>query len=178
MWLKRILILSFETGVYPKLWKRAKIVPIHKGGEEHVMRQYRPVALLPVLSKVIEKAMVLQLSKHMELLREVKGPNPRRQYWSRLLSFRQHGYRSRLSCQSNIIQLMEDILVDAEQGSDSALLMMDLSGAFDTINRGLLLKKLALYGVGEQALRWFSNYMEDRWQYVEINGEKSKKHQD
>ena len=64
---------------------------------------------------------------------------------------------------------MEDILVDAEQGSDSALLMMDLSGAFDTINRGLLLKKLELYGVGKQALKWFANYMEDRWQYVEIN---------
>ena len=57
-WLKRILILSFETGVYPKMWKLAKIVPIHKGGEEHLMKQYRPVALLPVLSKVFEKAMV------------------------------------------------------------------------------------------------------------------------
>ena len=176
-WLKRILILSFETGKYPSLWKTAKIMPVHKGGEEHLMKQYRPVALLPVFSKVIEKAMVNQLTDHFEKIREVKGPNPRRKYFSRLLSFRQHGYRARMSCGTNILQLIEDILIDAEKGSDNALLMMDLSAAFDTIDRNLLLKKLKLYGVGEQALKWFKSYMEDRWQFVELNGQKSKKEQ-
>ena len=77
-WLKRVWILSFETGVYPKMWKLAKIVPmpIDKGGDEHVMKQHRPVALLPVLSKVIEKAMVNQLTSHIEELGEFKDELP------------------------------------------------------------------------------------------------------
>ena len=65
-WLKRILILSFETGVWPDFWKLAKITPVRKGGEEHVLSKYRPVALLPVLSKVVEKVMVNQLCQHLE----------------------------------------------------------------------------------------------------------------
>ena len=82
-----------------------------------------------------------------------------------------------MSCGTNILQLIEDILMDAEKGSDSALLMMDLSAAFDTIDRILLLHKLKLYGVSEQALACFRSYMEDRWQFVELNGQKSKKEQ-
>ena len=67
--------------------------------------------------------------------------------------------------------------VDAEAGSDSALLTMDLSAAFDIIDRNLLLKKLNLYRVGEKALIAWSKVtwtMEDRWQFVELNEQKSK----
>ena len=57
-------------------------MPVHKGGEEHLMKQYRPVALLPVFSKVIEKAMVNQLTEQRtNWIREVKDPN---QWWTQV----------------------------------------------------------------------------------------------
>ena len=75
---------------------------------------------------------------------------------------------------TNILQLIEDVIVDAEAGSDSALLRMDLSAAFDTIDRQVFLKKSKLYGVSDKAFIWFKSYMEDRWLFVELNGQKSK----
>ena len=169
-WLKRILILSFETGVWPEMWKLAKIAPVHKGGEEHSMKNYRPVALLPVLSKVVERAMVDQLTAHLEKELPISADG-----WTRtsLLSHRQHGYRKQMSTQTNILQLLEDTLKDAEEGVDTGLLMTDCSAAFDTVPHGILLKKLRLYGVSEQALKWFKSYLQGRCQYVEVGSKMS-----
>lgn len=166
-WLKRILILSFETGVWPEFWKLAKITPVHKGGEEHVLSKYRPVALLPVLSKVVEKVMVNQLCQHLETPLPVSADG-----WQRtsLLSYRQHGYRKNMLCNSNILQLLDDVLKDAEDGTDNALLMMDLSAAFDTVPHGILMEKLKLYGVGERLMKWFESYIRGRCQFVEVGG--------
>ena len=167
--LKRIIILSFETQKFPTLWKMARIVPIFKGkGGQTKLTSYRPVALLPSLSKVLESVMVEQLYAHFE--RNI--PVAARRTLT-LLSQRQHGYRSHMSCATNLLQLIDDILKDAEDGHESALLMCDLSSAFDTVNHSLLVEKLKLYGLSENAIKFIQCYLRGRSQFCDINGAKS-----
>ena len=167
--LKRIIILSFETQKFPSLWKMARIVPIYKGkGGQTKLTSYRPVALLPSLSKVLESVMVEQLYSHFEKNIPVAARRT-----LTLLSQRQHGYRSHMSCATNILQLIDDILKDAEEGHESALLMCDLSSAFDTVDHTLLIEKLKLYGLSENAIKLLQCYLSGRSQYCDINGSKS-----
>ena len=90
-----------------------------------------------------------------------------------LLSHRQHGYRKHLSCTTNILQLIDEILKDAEEGKEYAVLMCDLSSAFDTVNHKLLLEKLKLYGFSPAAIKWMEDYLQGRMQFCEVNGKKS-----
>ena len=171
-WIKRIIILSFETNTFPEAWKTAKIVPIYKGsGQRSEMKSYRPVALLPCLSKVLEKVMTNQLTAHFEKFNELRGTGG---VHKRLFSCRQHGYRAHMSCSTNILQLVDDILVDCMGNCESCLLMCDLSAAFDTVPHQVLLDKLALYGLSEATIAWFKSYLEGRKQYVDVNGGRSK----
>ena len=78
-----------------------------------------------------------------------------------------------MSCATNILQLVDDVLVDCMGGCESCLLMCDLGAAFDTVPHQVLLDKLALYGVSEEALQWFRSYLAGRQQYVDVNGGKS-----
>ena len=122
--MKRLIILSFEENKFPDpqdsnllSWKCARIVPIYKGkGDKTEMSSYRPVALLPVLSKVLEAVMCQQMYEHFE-----KNLQVGRNLFKRLLSDRQHGYRSRMSCSSNIVQLLDDVLQDCQNGDETAI---------------------------------------------------------
>lgn len=115
--------------------------------------------------------MVNQLTAHLERPLSISEDG-----WTRtsLLSHIQHGYRKNMSTQTNILQLLEDTLKDAENGYDNGLLMCDCSAAFDTVPHDILMKKQRLYGLSESALEWFKSYIEGRCQYVEVGGKASK----
>ena len=158
--LAHIINLSFEQGKFPKFWKIAKIVPLYKNsGEKTDQTKYRPIALLPVFSKVIEKVVAEMLNKHLED--------------NLLFSDKQHGYRRRRSTATALLQLQEDILTKFEENKSSALLCFDQSAAFDTVTHSILMKKLELYGANQATLKWFSSYLEDRFQYCELGGKRS-----
>ena len=158
--LAHIINLSFRTGRYPKIWKTAKIIPLHKNnGEKTDQTKYRPIALLPVFSKIIEKVMARALNKHLES--------------NKLYSDKQHGYRRNRSTATALIQLQEDILTKFEENKSSALLCFDSSAAFDTVTHSILLDKLKLYGADENVVNWFSSYLADRFQYCELGGKRS-----
>ena len=72
-----------------------------------------------------------------------------------------------MSCATNILQLVDDILVDCMGNAEAALLMCDLSAAFTLVQHQVLLDKLALYGLSEAALAWFKSYLQGREQYVD-----------
>ena len=155
-----IINLSLRTGVFPDIWKLAKVMPLHKNnGEKTEQKCYRPIALLPVLSKVLEKFVSKWLNNHME--------------YNNLWSDRQHGYRRHRSTATALIQLQEEILKKHEEGSDVAMLCFDSSAAFDTLTHSILIDKLRLYGCSEHVIKWFTSYLSDRWQYTEIGGKKS-----
>ena len=109
-----IINLSLRTGVFPAIWKLAKVMPLHKNnGAKTDQKCYRPIALLPVLSKVLEKFVSKWLNNHME--------------FNKLWSDRQHGYRRHRSTATALLQLQEEILKRHEEGQDVAMLCFDSS---------------------------------------------------
>ena len=155
-----VINLSLHHGVFPRIWKLAKVMPLWKNsGDKTEMKFYRPIALLPCFSKVLEKFVSQWLNRHLEV--------------NNLWSDKQHGYRKFRSTSTALVQLQEDIMTKYEEGHDVAVMCYDSSAAFDTICHKILLSKLELYGCSEFVLKWFESYLSDRWQYCEIGGKKS-----
>ena len=140
----------------PLLWKLAKISPLFKGGDKFDAKNYRPVAVLPAFSKIIESVVFSRLKKHLES--------------NNLLSDTQNAYRPKRSVTTALLQLYDEILKKQDEGIDTACVFLDCSAAFDTIQHNVLLGKLALYGVSEKSIKWFEDYLKDRAQYVSIGG--------
>ena len=146
----KIVNLSLETGQFTNQWKVAIIRPLlKKAGLDLVKKNYRPVSNLSFLSKVIEKAMLKQFNEHCD------------NYG--LLPDYQSAYRSNYSCETSLLKLTNDILRNMESKQVTALVMMDLSAAFDTIDHELLLEILQhRYGISDDALGWYDNYLRPR----------------
>ena len=115
--------------------------------------------MLNSFSKCLEKVMVRQLQRHLEE--------------NNLLSDNQHGFRPNRSTQTCILQLQNKILKEANKGNDTLLILADCSAAFDTVTHSVLLDKLRLYGADPTTLRWFDDYLRDRFQFTEIGGQRS-----
>ena len=149
---------SFEHDKFPLCWKLAKISPLFKKGDKFDAKNYRPVAVLPSMSKVLEKVIVSRLKTHLER--------------NKLLADTQNAYREKRKVTTAVIQLYDEILKRQDQSKDSACVFLDCSAAFDTIQHDVLLGKLKLYGVNEKGLRWVKDYLTDRAQFVSIGGKR------
>uniref|UniRef100_A0A8D2LN46 Reverse transcriptase domain-containing protein n=1 Tax=Varanus komodoensis TaxID=61221 RepID=A0A8D2LN46_VARKO len=113
---------------------------------------YRPVANIPFLGKVLERVVAGQLQA---LLEETDYLDPF-----------QSGFRPGYSTESALVALYDDLCREKDRGSTSLLILLDLSAAFDTIDHGILLDRLAGLGVGGTALQWFRSYLDGRFQKV------------
>ena len=157
--LTHIVNLSIANCQFPKQWKRAKIIPLYKKDDPLDARNYRPVAILPVLSKVVEKVVFLQISQYMES-NGLMHPN-------------HHGFRTAHSTATCLIQ-MYDRWVDAlDNKMFTGVCFLDLSAAFDIVDHSLLVEKLRLYGFDERSVGWISSYLTGREQSVYIEGKQS-----
>jgi hypothetical protein len=151
--------LSLTTGIVPDKMKIAKVVPIFKNGDKKLISNYRPVSLLPVLSKIIERAVYNRLYKYITS--------------KSILSSSQYGFRNSLSTNLAIIELQDRIIDHLANREHCAGIFLDLSKAFDTLDHSLLICKLSHYGVRGTALSWFENYLTNRIQYTSIEDSKS-----
>ena len=152
--------LSLSTGIVPIAMKQAKVVPIFKNsGSKEDMKNYRPVSLLPVLSKVLERIVYNRLFEYL-----VKH---------KLLHISQYGFQPNLSTELAIIELQDRIVEIIDNKECCVGVFMDLSKAFDTLDHNILLNKLFHYGIRGVAHTWFQNYLTNRCQYVTIDGENS-----
>ena len=152
--LGHIINLSLQYSKVPSMWKIAKVIPIHKKGAHNNPENYRPISVLPVLSKVLERALHQQLS---EFLKE-----------QNLLTKYQFGYRSNRSTNLAATLFLDDIRREVDVGNMVGAVFIDLSKAFDTLGHSILLGKLPAYGVHDNELLWFTDYLFGRQQYVQL----------
>ena len=151
--------LSLKKGVIPSAWKVARITPLHKGGDPSNVANYRPISVLPILSKVLEKIVFQQVSAYL--------------IENNLLCSQQHGFRPKHSTSTAIINLTDDLLRVIDKGYVVGLISLDLEKAFDLISHDLLLKKLKYFGFDESVINWFRNYLTQRRQITTVNGNES-----
>ena len=139
--------------VFPAKLKLADITPIYKSLENTSVTNYRPVSILPVVSKVFERIMDKQTNSYMD---------------SKLSPYL-CGYRKGYSCQYALLSMIERWKLSYDKGGHAGGILMDLSKAFDTINHQLLVAKLHAYGFSKDALEIIYDYLSDRWQRTKIN---------
>ena len=152
---------SLTTNVFLALWKKANIVPLKKSKAPSSPSDFRPIALLCFLSKVLEKIAHSQVMEHLET--------------TRTLDPKQTGFRRFNSTQTALLKLTDDIRTGMDKKLMTILLLFDFSKAFDTILPFRLLEKIRLMGFSRAALLWINSYFEGRMQRVssKFSGESS-----
>ena len=156
--LLKIVNLSLQFGIFPNASKTAVIKPTVKDFKECTdsLTNYRPVSNISFISKLIEKAVLKQLNNHLED--------------NNLYCTSQSGYRHHHSCETLNIKSFDDMLKCMDEGYTVALLLLDMSAAFDTVDHSLLLQQLnENYGLTNSVLSWFENYLNNRTCSVHIN---------
>ena len=147
-------------GIFPSVYKIAKVLPLHKGLSKVDMNNYRPISLLSCISKIIERIIYNNL---LEYLKEFD-----------ILTDRQFGFRPKHSTVDAIAELTERIRLMLDTKSSVPLTSyLDLKKAFDTVNHKKLLSKLESYGIRGPLLSLFKSYLSDRKQLVQINNVQS-----
>ena len=158
--LAKVVSSSFAQGIFPSALKRARVVPIYKGGSKSEVANYRPISLLSSFSKVYEKLMHARVSNFLDQ--------------NSSLHDEQFGFRAGRSCEQALLTAQSILLKSLNnKKSISVLLLIDFSKAFDMVDHSILLKKLHHYGIRGIALQWFKSYLGDRHQFVTINGQDS-----
>ena len=157
--LVRLFNLSLRDGSIPDSWKCALIVPLHKGGNVKDVNNYRPVSLLPIQGKVIEKIVHNRLISHLEE--------------HDILDSRQGGFRKNHSTTDTSVNFVDDIYRAMNTGEITIAVFIDLRKAFDTVNHNILNSKLHKYGIRNANLTWIKNYLTNREQQTLVNGSKS-----
>ena len=154
--LTHLINLSLKTSIFPSDWKVAKVIPIHKSGAHSNPDNYRPISVLPVISKIIEKVIHHQLITFLDK--------------NHLLTKFQFGFRPKLSTEYAATILLDSIRNNFDKGKLVGAVFVDLSKAFDTVSHSMLLDKLPLYGVHDKQLEWFKDYLFLRKAQVACNG--------
>ena len=158
--LTHVINLSISTQEFPQVWKRSKIIPLHKKEDLLNPKNYRPVAIVPIFSKVLERVIFNQLVQYLTE-NELLHPN-------------HHAYRVSHNTTTALIQMYDVWLQALETGELAGVCFLDMSAAFDIVDHPLLLKKLELYGCENNVTNWIQSYLCGRSQCVSIDGTLSK----
>ena len=150
-----IINQCITSGKFPSLLKQAKVLPLFKKNDRHDISNYRPISLLPAISKIFEKIIHRQIIDYFDT-------NP-------LLYQGQYGYRAEHSCELAALELMDRITQSLVTGKDPFCVFLDLSKAFDTLDHTILLEKLEFYGFNDISIKLCQSYLMDRTQYVVVN---------
>ena len=153
--LTHIFNLSIQHGVVPHSYKLAKVIPVFKTGDKNDPNNYRPISLLPTISKILEKIIYKRVFKFI-LNQNIICPS-------------QYGFVKGRSTEQAMTDIILKITNAIENKKFAIGLFLDLSKAFDSIPHDILLWKLSLYGIRGVALNWFKSYLNHRSQYIQLN---------
>ena len=150
--------LSVRSGIFPSTWKRANVIPVFKKGSKKLPDNYRPVSLLALCSKILEKVVC-------EGLLQACLP---------ALPSTQHGFLPKRSCVSNLTCFLEHCWTSLTKGSQTDAIYTDYSSAFTSVSHRLLLHKLhRSFNISGLALGWVESYLSQRSQRVILDGKHS-----
>ena len=145
-----------HTGIYPSQLKLSRVKPLHKAGDKTQFGNYRPISLLPSLSKIFERVIFDQLLAYFTN--------------NSLLCVKQFGFRPEHSTELAALKLVNSLIAQMDSNNVPVNIYIDLSKAFDTLNHSILLSKLEYYGITGRSYDLLKNYLSNRSQYVEFNG--------
>ena len=157
-----IINQSLRTGIFPDALKIAKVKPLYKKGDNFCLNNYRPISLLPTISKIFERVMFTQLYSYLNA--------------NNLLSEQQYGFRSQHSTELACVKLVDYITTEMDnikKIKSPTAIFLDLSKAFDTLNFNILLNKLQYYGIHGISLSLIRSYLTNRFQYVQFENSES-----
>ena len=154
-----IVNLSIRDGIFSRSWKSAKVVPLLKKDDPLNPKNYRPVTLLPGLSKILERAVFQQLVGYLD--------------YNGILHPNHHGSRKGHSTATALIQMYDVWTKAVDEGNMVGVMMIDLSAAFNMVDHGILLAKLEILGLDLQALQLVDSYLAGRTQCVCVDGQLS-----
>ena len=151
---------SILNSTFPDKWKEGKVRPLYKNGPKDDTNNYRPISILPVISKMLEKhvhdSLMTYLTSH------------------KLLHSTQSGFRPNHSCETALLQMVNKFLEAVNSSQIIGMVMVDFRKAFDLVDHTLLLKKLRHYKLSDKTINWVSSYLLGRKQKVVINNIESR----
>ena len=151
-----ILRKSLESGIIPADWKCANVVPIFKKGQKYDKANYRPISLTCIASKLMEHIITSSIMSHAEN--------------HNILYSKQHGFRDKRSCETQLLEFIDDVARNMQAGLQTDVCILDFSKAFDKVEHSRLIKKLEWYGIRGKVNNWIREFLCDRQQCVVLNG--------
>ena len=158
--LSKLFNKCLDAGFFPAPLKISKVIPIYKEGVRDDASNYRPISLLSVLAKILEKIIFIRLNNHITD--------------NNILSPQQFGFRSNLSPQSALISLTSHVIERIENKDYTIGIFLDFKKAFDTIDHTILISKLKHYGFTGNSIQLLTSYLCNRVQCTMVNGLMSK----
>ncbi len=144
-----------STSIFPDKLKIAKITPIFKKEDETLFTNYRPISLLPAISKIFEKVLFKQIYDYFQQ--------------KKLFYSAQYGFRTGHSTDFATIELVDRIITKLDQKNTPIGIFIDLTKAFDTIDHRILIDKLKYYGFTDPAANLIGSYLTNRMQFVQLD---------
>ena len=152
--LTQICNFSISSSIFPDKCKHAKLKPLFKKGPTTEAKNYRPISLLPLVSKIIEKVIHDQTQKYLDE--------------NKIIYKYQSGFRPNHSTNSCLSYLCNKVQQGFEKGMLTGMILIDLQKAFDTIDHQIFLKKIKYLGFSNSAINWFRSYLENRTFSVQV----------
>lgn len=153
--LTKVINQSINESIFPTALKTAIVKPIHKSGDKLQVSNYRPMSILPTISKVFEKVVAAQLVEHLD--------------YNAALHPLQFGFRKRYSTETECCYLTEEIKSNLDSGGVVGAVFLDLRKAFDAVNHELLIDKLTHFSISISTINWIQSFLSARQQCVSIN---------
>ena len=154
-----LINFSLKSGIFPKQWKLAKIIPIHKSGDKESPSNYRPISILPCVSKILERIVQRQILAYL--------------HKNNILSPAQSGFRPKHSTVTTLLKVTDDWLHAIDKKEYTGAVFVDLKKAFDTVDCDIIIKKLNRIGINGMSSAWIKSYMSDRVCRTLVNNELS-----
>ncbi|XP_075159642.1 uncharacterized protein LOC142232836 [Haematobia irritans] len=153
--LTHVINFNITTSTFPNIWKCSKVIPIEKA-----LKEFRPISILPFLSKVFEKLIHEQIYTHLQN--------------RKLLSNSQSGFRSNHSCLTALVDVSESLRYSLDNNEVSVLILLDHSKSFDSVHYPTLCRKLSdMFAFSDTATRLIASYLKDRQQFTVHQGQSS-----